>query len=122
MIYEKDLSDIIIGLAIEVHKILGAGFLEAVYEEALGIEFEQNNIKFEKQKELEIKYKTSILQKKYYADFLIDNKIILELKATDNICSEHISQLLNYLKATKMKVGYILNFGTNKLEFKRIVL
>nr|MBP7654644.1 GxxExxY protein [Candidatus Dependentiae bacterium] len=73
-------------------------------------------------KELLIKYKTHILNKKYYVDFLIDNKIILELKATDNICSEHISQILNYLKASEVKVGYILNFGRNKLEFKRIVL
>lgn len=121
MIYEKELSDKLIGLALEVYKTLGSGFLEGVYQEALSIELEQSNLQFEQQKELSIKYKNRILNKKYYADFIVENKIILELKTVECIDNIHIAQVINYLKSTGLKVGYIINFGAAKFEFKRIV-
>ena len=120
MLLEKELTETIIGLAIEVHKTLGAGFLEAVYEEALSYEFKQNNIQHERQKELDIYYKEIIIPKKYKADFIVNDIIILELKAKKNIDEIDEAQLFNYLKATKLRIGLLLNFGcSEKLKIKR---
>ncbi|RMF57027.1 MAG: GxxExxY protein [Calditrichaeota bacterium] len=121
LIYKEE-SYKIVGACIEVHKVLGAGFLEAVYQEALAIEFQRRGIPFEQEKELEIRYKDIILTKKYYADFICYNKIILELKAMDGLRPEHVAQVLNYLKATGYKLGLLINFGTRSLEYQRIVL
>ena len=121
MIYYKELSDLIISCAIEVHKHLGNGFLEKVYENALKHEFELCNVRCENQKLIEVKYKSKVVGE-YYADLLIEDKIILELKACKNIDPIHEAQLIHYLKATGVKVGYIINFGSDKkLEFKRFV-
>ena len=121
MIYFKELSDKIIGLAIEVHKTLGNGFLEKVYENALMIEFQENNISAFQQYAIPVSYKGKSVGE-YYADILVDNKVILELKTVRRIEPIHEAQLLHYLKATDLKVGYILNFASGiKLEFKRIV-
>ena len=86
----------IVGACFEVHKILGCGFLEAVYQEALEIEFKRRNIPFEREKELTIIYKGEELKKKYCADFVCYGKIIVEIKACGAIVDEHISQVLNY--------------------------
>lgn len=121
MIYFKDLSEKIIGLAIEVHKELGNGFLEKVYENAIFWELNQNNIRSKQQYPISVNYRKQIVGE-YFADILVENKIILELKVVKKIESIHEAQLLHYLKATNMKLGYILNFGSdNKLEFKRMV-
>ncbi len=112
----------IVGACIEVHKNLGSGFLKAVYAEALMAEFENRDIPYEINKELSIEYKGKRLNKKYFADFVCFNKIIIELKALDAIAPEHISQVLNYLKATKMRLGILANFGEPSFHFKRIVL
>jgi GxxExxY protein len=112
----------IIGCAMEVHKQLGNGFLEAVYEEALRYEFKKNNIPFEEQKLLEIYYKDIVFEKKYIADFLCYDKIIVELKVAENISDEHYSQVLNYLNVTKLNMGLILNFGNKSLQYKRIII
>jgi GxxExxY protein len=121
MIYFKELSDKIIGLAIEVHKNLGSGFLEKVYENSLMIEFQENNINAEQQKSIPVYYKEKIVGE-YFADILVENMIILELKTVKRIEPIHEAQLLHYLKATSLKLGYILNFAApSKLEFKRIV-
>ncbi len=121
MIYFKELSDKIIGLAIEVHKNLGNGFLEKVYENALMIEFKTNNIAAEQQLSIPVQYKENIVGE-YFADILVENKIILELKTVKRIEPIHAAQLLHYLNATNLKLGYILNFAApSKLEFKRIV-
>ena len=121
MIYEKELSDEIIGAAIEVHKSLGNGFLEKVYENALMLELKSRNIKAHNQTKIEVKYKNQIVGE-YFADIVVEDKIILELKVCDKIHGIHQAQLINYLKATSRKVGYVLNFGSpQKLEFKRIV-
>ncbi|MBP9022435.1 MAG: GxxExxY protein [Spirochaetes bacterium] len=109
----------IIGAAIEVSKELSSGYLEAVYQEALEIEFIDNKIPFESQKRLEIHYKNRILEKKYIADFVCYGKIIVEIKAIKSITSIEEAQLLNYLKITGLPLGLIINFGGNKMEWKR---
>jgi len=118
----KDECYQIIGACMNVHNELGCGFLEAVYQEALSYEFLDQGIYFEYEKELEIYYKDYLLSKKYQADFLCLNEIIVELKALDAIAPEHTAQVLNYLKATGKRVGLIVNFGTTKLQYKRIIL
>ena len=111
----------IIGVALKVHTELGCGFLEAVYQEAFEYELENANIPCEKEKKISIKYNDIILNKKYIADFVCFDKIIIEMKAVSNLCSEHESQILNYLKATGLKVGLLINFGSQSLEWKRFV-
>ena len=120
LIYKEE-SYRIIGACFEVHKILGNGFLEAVYQEALEIEFKVQNIPYEREKTLTIQYKNNILNKKYIADFVCFDKIILELKAFSELASEHESQVLNYLKSTGFKLGLLVNFGESSLTFKRLV-
>ncbi len=112
----------IIGACMNVHKELGPGFLEAVYQESLAIEFLDQGIPFEKEKEIRIFYKDKILDKCYKADFLCFDKIIVELKALSELSNDHISQLLNYLKATKLRVGLLVNFGTPSLTYQRLIL
>ena len=121
LIYKEE-SYKIIGAAMEVHRELGNGFLEAVYQEALALEFEEQNIQFEQEKEIEIYYKDLLLDKKYRTDFLCYNKIIIEIKAVSELVSEHESQILNYLNATENKLGILINFGTKSLQYKRMVL
>jgi GxxExxY protein len=118
----KDECYQIIGACMNVHNELGCGFLEAVYQEATIYEFLDQGIYFEYEKELEIYYKKHLLIKRYHADFLCFNEIIVELKALDSIIPEHTAQVLNYLKATGKRVGLIVNFGTTKLQYKRIIL
>jgi GxxExxY protein len=118
----KEESFKIIGACMEVHKELGNGFLESVYKEALEREFISNKISYEREKELLILYKGSYLNKRYIADFICYNKIIVELKAIQNLLPEHEAQLFNYLKATKMQLGLLINFGQKSLQYKRIVL
>ena len=118
----KDESYRIIGAAFDVHKELGCGFLEAVYQEALSLEFNHKNIPFIEQKQIRITYKGTLLKKNYVADFVCYDKIIVELKALSAINNDHKAQLLNYLKATGFKLGLLINFGTSSLQYKRIVL
>ena len=112
----------IIGACMNVHKELGPGFLEAVYQESLAIEFLDQGIPFEKEKEIRIFYKDKLLDKCYKADFLCFDKIIVELKALSELSNDHIAQLLNYLKATKLRVGLLVNFGSSSLVYKRLIL
>ncbi len=118
----KDEAYKIIGACYEVHNYLGSGFLEAVYQEALAIEFKRQNIPFEQEKSIEIRYKDVVLDKKYKADFVCYDSIIIELKALSSLTTDHESQLLNYLKATGIKVGYLINFGEGSLKYKRMIL
>ena len=112
----------IIGLCMEVHKVLGGGLLEAIYKEALEIEFKNHGIPYEREKEFKIYYKETLLKKRFYADFVVCNDIILEVKATKLIIDENIVQTLNYLAITKNKLGIIANFSTKSLQQKRLVL
>ncbi len=119
---EKELTGKIIGAAMEVHKVLGCGFLEAVYQEALEIELKLRGIRFSRQPEIKIQYKTQTLLKTYQPDVLVEDRVVVELKALDRIGAVEESQLLNYLKATGIKVGLLMNFGSKSLEWKRLVL
>ncbi len=121
LIYEQK-SYKIIGACFEVHKELGSGFLEGVYQEALKMEFETLGIPFEREKQLLIYYKNRKLQKRYKSDFICYNQILIELKALNQLTSEHESQIINYLKATNLKVGFLFNFGEKSLKYKRFVL
>ena len=112
----------LVGAAMEVHSQLGNGFLEAVYQEALSFELKERNIPFEKEKKLIINYKGVRLEKYYLADFICYESIVVELKAVNAITPDHESQILNYLKATGLKVGLLLNFGSKSLQYKRFVL
>jgi len=120
LIYKNEVYQII-GAAIEVHKELGCGFLEAVYQEAFEIELRFRKIPYDREVKLNIYYKEQLLKKYYEADFVCFDKIILELKALSGLTSDHESQLLNYLKATNLKVGLLINFGRQNLEYKRMV-
>ena len=112
----------IVGAAIEVHRELGAGFFEAVYQEALEIEMHERMIPFSSQRSFRICYKNEILRKEYVADLVCWERIIVELKALDRLTSKEESQVLNYLKASGMRVGVLINFGSyGKLEWKRFV-
>jgi GxxExxY protein len=117
----KELTYEIIGAAMEVHATLGAGFLESVYQEALAIELLSRGIPFEAEKRLDIYYKDIKLEKHFQADFVCDNNVIVELKALSSLTNEHQAIILNYLKATGIKVGLLINFGLKSLEHKRMV-
>lgn len=118
----KDEVYAIVGAAMEVHKVLGAGFLEAVYQEALEIELSQRGVPYQTQRRLTINYKHQALTKEYIADLICYDQIIVELKALDQLSSKEMAQLINYLKATRQRVGVLLNFGNpSKLEWKRFV-
>ena len=120
-IYKEECYNII-GCAMEVHKQLGNGFLEAVYQEALHYEFLKNNIPFQELKLLDVHYKDTVLKKQYIADFICYDRIIIELKVAKNLCDEHYSQVLNYLNVTKLNLGLLINFGGTSLQYKRIIL
>jgi GxxExxY protein len=111
----------IIGAAMEVHKRLGYGFLEPVYQEALAIEFSGRNIPFTKEVRLPIHYKGHQLETKYRADFLCFDAIVVELKALARMGGVEDSQLINYLKATSFQLGLLLNFGARSLQYRRLV-
>ncbi|MFN2257587.1 MAG: GxxExxY protein [Desulfuromonadaceae bacterium] len=111
----------IVGAAMEVSNELGAGFLEAVYQEALEVEFDERNLPFVPQQRLPIAYKGRMLNKEYIPDFLCYDQVIVEIKAIKNLTGIEQAQLLNYLKASGKPVGVLLNFGSPKLEWKRMV-
>ena len=114
-------TDKIIGIGIYIHKQLGFGFLEIVYKDAFEYELNNSNISFEREKEYKINYKEIILPHKYYADFIVFNSVIIEIKAKDGIADEDMAQTINYLKCSGCKVGLILNFGRARLDIKRVV-
>ncbi len=112
----------LIGVCMEVHRNLGKGFLEVVYKDALQYEFKRVNIEFEREKKFEIAYKDIILPHHYIADFVAFGKIIIEVKAQENVAENHYKQVINYLAASKLKLGLIINFGEESLKFKRVAL
>ncbi|HJW90362.1 MAG TPA: GxxExxY protein [Anaerolineales bacterium] len=112
----------VVGAAMEVHKSLGCGFLEPVYQEAFELELAARSIPFVAQLELPLYYRQQRLRKTYLVDFLVYNQIIVEIKALDCLSSRDEAQLINYLKASGMEVGLLINFGAEKLEWLRRVL
>ena len=121
LIYKEEAYQII-GKCFEVHNNLGPGFLEIVYKDALEYEFTKAKIPYEREKEYIVNYKEIILPHKFYADFVVFDKIILEVKAVSGIPDEFIAQAINYLKVSRNKLALIVNFGELKLNYKRIVL
>ena len=121
MLYKEEVYDIL-GAAFEVHKVLGCGLVEAVYQDAFAIELAERNIEFEKEKIIKVYYKDTELDKYFKADFVCYNKIILELKAVSSILPEHKAQIINYLKLSNLRLGLLLNFGSTSLQYERIIL
>ncbi|HWA33181.1 MAG TPA: GxxExxY protein [Cyclobacteriaceae bacterium] len=112
----------IIGICIAVHKTLGHGFSEIVYKDAIELELQQRGIPYEREKEFKIDYKGIILPHRFYADFVINNEIILEAKAQEGgLADIQVPQTINYLKVSGCKVGLLVNFGRTKLEYRRLV-
>jgi GxxExxY protein len=111
----------IIGACMEVHNELGAGFLEKIYKSALELEFQTRGIAYEREKKYEVDYKGIKLPHDFYADFIIENKIILEVKATQAINDIFQAQLINYLAVSKCEVGLLINFSERSLKYKRFV-
>ena len=115
----KELTFAVIGAAMEVHRILGPGFLEAVYQLALERELTLRGIVFEKQVRLPVTYKDAFVGE-YIADFIIDGKLIVEIKSVSNFNSQHQAQAMHYLAATGCRLALLLNFGTGSLEHRRV--
>ena len=111
----------IIGAAMAVHSELGHGFLERVYQEALAIEFEERQNQFRIEAPIKIHYRERTLDSAYRADFVCYGEIILELKALSKLTDAHLEQVIHYLKSTGLKRALLLNFGTSKLEYRRVV-
>jgi GxxExxY protein len=120
LIYKEECFQIV-GCCMEGHGELGCGFKEAVYQEALEREFINNTLDFVREKRLKIHYKGIVLKKEYSPDFVCFGKIVLELKAVSELTDIHQCQVFNYLKASKLRLGLLVNFGTTSLQFKRFI-
>lgn len=118
----KEESYQIIGNCFKVHRELGHGFLEIVYKDALEIELKRSGIPFSREEKFTVNYDGVILDHYFYADFTVFNKIILEIKGTDGINAAFLMQCKNYLKVSGYRLGILVNFGTPKLQFKRVIL
>lgn len=121
ILYKQE-SYAIIGTCMDVHRQLGAGFLEIVYKDALEYEFRKSNIPYQREREYEVLYKGIILPHKFYADFVVYEKIILEVKGVSAITDEFVARCINYLKVSENKLALLVNFGEMKLNYKRVVL
>ena len=119
--YKKDENYEIVGLCMEVHRLLGPGLLEIVYKDALEIEFKNHNIKYEREKEFPVVYKGIILPHRFYADFVVYDDIILEVKSVKEISNDHLAQTLNYMKIADTPIGIIANFQNKSLVHKRLI-
>jgi GxxExxY protein len=120
--YLKDETYKIIGICMEVHKILGKGHSEKVYGDAIEFEFKSNEVKYQRESKFNIYYKEIVLPSYYFADFVVFDEIILEIKAIQELSSSEIKQTLNYLAASQNKIGLLVNFGEDSLKYKRIIL
>lgn len=119
--YKKNENYEIVGLCMEVHRILDPGLLEIVYKDALEIELKNNNIPYEREKEYNVEYKEIILPHKFYADFVVYDGIILEVKSAKEISNDHLVQILNYMKLADTPIGIIANFQNKSLVHKRLI-
>jgi GxxExxY protein len=112
----------IIGICMEIHRILGRGLLEVVYKDAIEFEFNHKKIPYKREKKFDVEYKGHILPHFYFADFVVFDEIILEVKAQKGIADEHYKWVLNYLAISKCPIGLIINFGNDSLITKRVIL
>ena len=124
--YENDeinsITYSIIGAAMKVYNTIGRGFLEAVYKDCLCIEFDKQKINYQKEKKFEIIYDGIKIPHFYCTDFIVENKVILEIKAQNLIIEENVKQTINYLAVSKCNIGLLINFGDTSLKYKRIIL
>ena len=116
----KEITEEVIGSAFEVHKVLGYGFLEKVYQKAMQVELKGRGLKSELEKPVKVIFKNHVIGD-YFADLLVEEKVIVELKVSEKYNPKDEAQLINELKATKIRVGLLINFGREKVEFKRLV-
>jgi len=112
---------LLIGITMEIHRILGKGFSEIVYKDALEFELRNRNINYEREREFSVNYKGTILKHKFYADFVVDDKVIIEVKSKSELINEHYAQVLNYLAISKLGIGLLINFNEKSLQYKRII-
>ena len=118
----KEETHQLIGFCMEIHNEIGKGHNEIVYKDALVVELARARISFERERKFEIEYKGVTLAHPYFADFVVWDKIIFEAKAVEKLTGGHVKQVLNYLAAAKLRVGLLINFGANSLEWKRVIL
>jgi GxxExxY protein len=116
----QDLTYQIIGAAMEVHSELGPGYKEEIYQKALEIELRNRKIQFEPQKQIEIEFKSEMVGWQLL-DFFVDDKVVVEIKALSQLDTDHEAQIISYLKATDSQIGLLINFGTKRLEYRRIL-
>ena len=121
LLYKKEIYQLV-GFCLEIHRELGKGHDEMIYKDALVVELSRAGIPSSREKSYEISYKGVILPHFYYADFEVWDKILLEAKAVENLTDSHVKQVLNYLAASKLRLGLLVNFGGDSLEWKRVVL
>jgi hypothetical protein len=121
ILYRED-THRLIGLCMEIHRELGKGHDEVLYKDALVVELSRANVPFTREQKFEVKYKDVILPHCYFADFVVEGKILFEAKAVERLADPHIKQVLNYLAASKLRVGLLVNFGGDSLEWKRVIL
>lgn len=120
-LYREEETYKIIGTCMKVHQELGSGLLEVIYKDALEIEFGVNNIPFVREKEFVVEYRGIVLPHRFYADFVVYDDIILEVKAIKEFSNEHIAQTLNYIKLSDSEIGLLVNFQTKSLQYKRLM-
>ncbi len=118
----KDECFKLVGLCMEIHRELGKGHDEVIYKDAMVVELSRANIPFSREKKYEVSYKGVILPHFYYADFVVWDRILFEAKAVEKLTDAHVKQVLNYLAASKLRLGLLVNFGGDSLEWKRIIL
>src|SRR5438876_11850732 len=121
LFYKEEVFQLI-GFCMEIHRELGKGHDEVIYKDALVVELSRARIPFARELKYEITYKGVLLPHFYYADFVVWNKILFEAKAVDQLTDAHVKQVLNYLAASKLRLGLLVNFGSDSLEWKRVIL
>ena len=121
LLYREETHQLI-GFCMEIHRELGKGHDEVIYKDALVVELSHGNIPFTREQPYQVRYKNVILPHTYRADFVIWDKILFEGKAVDKLTDAHVKQVLNYLAASKLRLGLLINFGSDSLEWKRVIL
>ena len=121
LIYKEEIFQLV-GLSMEIHRELGKGHDEVIYKDAFVVELSRAAIPFSREKNYEITYKGVILPHYYYADFVVCDKILFEAKAVEKLTDSHFKQMLNYLAASRLRIGLLVNFGGDALEWKRVIL
>jgi GxxExxY protein len=121
LLYKEEVFKLV-GLCMEIHREVGKGHDEIIYKDAFSVELNRGAIPFAREQKYEVNYKGVILAHSYYADFVVWNKILFEAKAVEELVDAHVRQVLNYLAASKLELGLLVNFGADSLEWKRVVL